>query len=83
MLRVPGVVLSDIVIAFAATLLLTLALVIADTPFILATVPPVIAAFRSFLLSIVTPLPAGVIRDEKVDVVDFSNCIFRGNYRGS
>jgi len=84
MLRVPGVVLSDIVVdTLASFVLFALALVVAHTPFVLATVLPVVATFRALLLSIVTAVFARVIRDEKVDVVDFSNCIFRGNYRGS
>jgi hypothetical protein len=84
MLRVPGVVLSDIVLdTLASFVLFALALVVANTPFVLATVLPFVATFRALLLAIITAVFARVIRDEKVNVVDFSNCIFRGNYRGS
>jgi hypothetical protein len=84
MLRVPGVVLSDIVLdTLASFVLFALALVVANTPFVLATVLPFVATFRALLLAIITAVFARVIREEKVNVVDFSNCIFRGNYRGS
>jgi hypothetical protein len=84
MLRVPGVVLSDIVLdTLASFVLFALALVVANTPFVLATVLPFVATFRALLLAIITAVFARVIREEKVNVVDFSNCIFRGKYRGS
>ena len=83
MLRVPGLVRPDIVVGtLAPFVLLALAFVVADAPFILAAVLPVVAAFRALLLSIVTAVLAGVIRDKKADVVDFGNRIFRRNYRG-
>lgn len=84
MLCVPGIIRPDIVVGtFASFVLLALALVVTDTPFILTAILPVVTTLRTFILPIVAAVLAGVIGDEKVNAVGFGNRIFRGNYRGS
>lgn len=64
------------VVVFTTTFLLAITFVITHTPFILATVLPVVPAIRPLLLPIIAAVLARIIRDEQLEAVDVGGPLY-------